>query len=440
MKILLISYYYPPDRAVGGQRARKVFESLQAAGHDVVVISAGDSTEGGTLQRVVPLPSVRDIYAALRDRYGYSKKDRDSDTANRPAPAPSTDATETPFWKRWIFSLIWLPDDRQGFIFPAIWRGWHLQSGRPDLIYTTAPPFSVHLAGAILRVLTGARWAAEFRDPWTTNPWKPVHMRSAFSDWLERKLEWLCTETADLLVPVSEGIAGRLAESGTGTPVTVIRNGIEDLRSAEAVKADIRTKGPFEIVYAGSFYHTRDPFPFLDAVKQLVADRLLGPEDLRIRFVGATEAYEGRSIGEFVRGAGLEEHVRLEGWMEPERCLRCIQTADALLLLALDQPDQVPNKLYEYLGARRPILAVADEEGEAARMLRQVGGHCVVPVNDARRILPALEALLDEGRRDPVGDQHVLESWTTAAQMGGLPGALEACRDPGFDRPAYRSP
>jgi hypothetical protein len=292
----------------------------------------------------------------------------------------------------------------------------------------------------MLRVLTGMPWVAELRDPWTANPWKPAEMRSAFSDWLERKLEWLCLETADLLVAVSDGIADRIEETGAGTPVTVVRNGIEDLRSAEAVTADIETEGPMEIVYAGSFYHTRDPFPFLDAVQLVVADRSLGPGDLRVRFLGPTGTYDGRSIEAYVRTAGLDEHVRLEGWVEPERSLDCIRTADLLLLLALDQPDQVPNKLYEYLGARRPILAVADEDGESARMLKQVGGHHVVSANDAARIRQVLESLLDEPRPGPVGDPGVLENWTTTAQLAGLSRTLEALAEGRADSWSYRSP
>lgn len=419
MKILLISYHYPPDRAVGGQRARKVADALHAAGHDVRVVAAGDAPDDDHVRRVVPIRSSRDVHAALRRRYGGSGG-RGSSHASGGEEAASSDIARTPFWKRWIFSLIWLPDDKQGFIPPAVARALRLPSWSPDLIYTTAPPPSVHLAGLLLKALTGAPWVAEFRDPWTANPWKPAYMRSAFSDWFERKLEWLCVESADLVVAVSDGIADRLEDTGTTTRIRVIRNGIEDLRSAETVTAIPRSGGPFEIVYAGSFYHTRDPFPFLDAVKQVVGDRALGPGDLQIRFLGPTDAYDGRSLSDHLREADLVEYVRLEGWVDPAESLALVQAADALLLLALDQPDQVPNKVYEYLGARRPILAVADENGETARMLRRAGGHYVIPANDVGLLRGAVERLLDEGRHGPVGDRDALSGWTTTSQMAGL--------------------
>jgi len=93
-----------------------------------------------------------------------------------------------------------------------------------------------------------------------------------------------------------------------------------------------------------------------------------------------------------------------------------------LLLLAQDQPAQVPNKLFEYLGARKPILAFADAHGEVARMLRRVGNHYLVAQDD-----PALaETVLDRALRDlrAAGGMHteedVLREWTTQHQMEQL--------------------
>lgn len=419
MRILLISYHYPPDRAVGGLRALKVAEALRDAGHEVTVLAAGRRVRAGDVHRVPPLASIRDAYAHVRD--SYRKMQQDPISVPR-APYSAPDGSPPSTWKRWLFSLIWLPDDKQGFITPAVSEARRLPGPRPELIYTTAPPFSVLLAGLLLKVLTGIPWVAEFRDPWTTNPWKPAYLRSAFSDWAERRLEWLCLERADLLVAVSDGIAESLAASGTRTPLMTARNGIEHLRTSGTVAPP--RGGPFEIVHAGSFYHARDPFPFFDALGQLIADRALRPADLQVLLIGGTESYEGRSIADHLRDAGLQEHVRLEGWMEPDRCLRKIERADALLLFALDQPDQVPNKLYEYLGARRPILAVLDEHGETARMLREVGGHCLVVANEVQSIRRGLEDMLNERRHEAVGNPAALRRWTTQAQMEELVAAV----------------
>ncbi|MDX2121780.1 MAG: hypothetical protein SF070_12085, partial [Gemmatimonadota bacterium] len=98
---------------------------------------------------------------------------------------------------------------------------------------------------------------------------------------------------------------------------------------------------------------------------------------------------------------------------------------DVLLLLAQQQPDQVPNKLYEYLGTRAPILAFADDAGETAAMLREAGGHTLVTGSDpdaaARGIEEAL-GLTAEPRVQP--DDRQLRAWTTEGQMDHLLTAL----------------
>ena len=98
--------------------------------------------------------------------------------------------------------------------------------------------------------------------------------------------------------------------------------------------------------------------------------------------------------------------------------------SDLLLLLAQGQPDQVPQKLYEYLGTRVPILAFADAEGESARMLARAGGHFVVFGDDAAGAEAALEQALTTLDGTPAGDHAVLTEWTTDGQLRRLMAAL----------------
>lgn len=423
LKVLLLSYYYPPDRAVGGQRARKVAEALRAAGHDVTVIAAGVSlAESEGLVRIKPILSVRELWARLRSRK------RETGNIEGLAAKLATAATEgtprtVPRWKRWIFSLIWLPDDRQGYILPVVWHAMRHAPSRPDLIYTSAPPFSVHLAGLLLKGLTGARWVAEFRDPWTTNPWKQGFLRSALSDWTEIHLERLCLGQADLVVAASEGIADRIRDRDSEAAIVIVRNGIERVEQG-AVQTGVTGSDLFQIVYAGTFYHSRSPFPFIEAIEQLVRHDSEGSRIL-VRLIGTPETFDGTSIADFVRDRGLTDVVLLEEWMDHRRCLESFRSADALFLLATQQPDQVPNKLYEYLGTRRPILAVTDAHGETARMLRQVGGHFIVPQNEKAPISTALKELI-RSPSSAVGDPDLLIEWSTERQMTGLAAAVRS--------------
>lgn len=418
MKILIVTYFFPPDRAVGGQRALKVATALKGAGHDVTIIAQGDSplrAEGG-VYRVRSMPSARGLYLSLRRSF---LRDRARRSAHHPGPEPVS-VEPVPFWKRWIISLLRLPDDKQGFIVPAVRRALKLRNGPPDLIYTTAPPFSVHLAGLLLNVLTGTPWIAEFRDPWTANPWKPESMRSAMSDRAEMLMEELCLRRADLVVAVSDGIARGLEGTDRAGPLLTVRNGIQRLENPDGRS---RTPGAgFEIVYAGSFYHQRDPRPFLEAIETMAASGQA--RDLRVRFIGGTDSYDGRSIPVLIRERHLTESVECLDWMPTEECHRHLTSADALLLLATGQPDQVPNKLYEYLGTGRPILAIVDADGESARMLRLAGGHEIVTQNEPGAIAEGLARLMGQARERPAANLQLLRQWTTTKQMATLVAAI----------------
>lgn len=432
MRIVVISYHYPPDPAVGGLRAAKVAEAFRRAGHEVHVVAAQvpealvplvRSPTGIAIQRVRAWRNPRELWLAWKRRGGGNG----GAPAGKSPPAEASAALplRVPAWKRMIFSALWLPDDHQGFAPAAVAAARRAFSEGVDLVYTTAPPFSGHLAGLWLSWRRRVRWMAEFRDPWTDNAWKPAHVRSVWSDAVERWLERQTVARAERIVAVSEGIArlfrAKLPPSQADR-VLLIRNGIEVLAAPGARPA---LPGPKRIAHVGSFYFGRDPRLFLAALAQVVARHRLGPADLQVDLVGRCRWYNGLSVEAEVSRLGLQELVRFQDWVPHQACQEIIQGADVLLLLAQQQPDQVPNKLYEYLGTRAPILAFADEAGETAAMLREAGGHTLVTGDDievaARGIEQAL-GLAAEPRVLP--DERRLRAWTTEGQMQHLLTAL----------------
>jgi hypothetical protein len=124
----------------------------------------------------------------------------------------------------------------------------------------------------------------------------------------------------------------------------------------------------------------------------------------------------------------LTAFVRIQDWLSHAAAWAIVDEADVLLLLAQEQPDQIPNKLYEYLGGRRRILAFADANGETARMLRLVGGHQVVTGNDGAEVERALEAVLAlETPNDTAGtNEMLLKEWTTDVQMQHILTAIDS--------------
>jgi glycosyltransferase involved in cell wall biosynthesis len=203
-------------------------------------------------------------------------------------------------------------------------------------------------------------------------------------------------------------------------------NGIDRLQPRR-----VRTEAgqPYRIVYTGSFYHDRDPRPFLDALAAWMRDSGLGTDDVQVDFAGRCRHYANISIEDHVRELRLCDVVQFHDWLSSEAIEDMLRRADLLLLLARSQPAQVPNKLFEYLGMRTPILAVVDEGGESARILNGVGGQFVLAGRDgevvgADAIRAALESAYARRNEPAATNESALEELLVERQFSHLATAL----------------
>lgn len=435
MRVLFVTYHYPPDPAVGAFRPGKVVDAFRAAGHEVVVVTAnlpGEKSglrvdEPGLRVRTVPTWSnPRDWYASIKSAFLRLRGAAVQENVRGISTGPVRATTTLPRWKRWIFSLLWLPDPRQGIVPPVLLASLKERHTGYDLVYSSGPPFSIHLAAWMARLLFRARWMVEFRDPWTSNPWKPWHVRSAFSDGAERWMERRCLAGADRVVCVTEGIRTGFESlnRGTGGKLLVALNGIDHLRNGEPAS---RRDGPVRVLHVGTLYHNRDPRPFLDALATARERYGMSPENVAVSFVGNCRWFGDCSLEAEIARRGLGDLVTLHDWVPHEEITHMLEEADVLLLLAQNQPDQVPNKLYEYLGTRKVILAWADEPGESAAMLGAVGGHTVIsdhPAEEQAEMVARALGLVSGERAEP--DGVVLERWRTGNQMATIVSSAES--------------
>lgn len=420
MDIALLAYYFPPSRAVGSIRAMNVAKAFAAAGHHVTVITAasGDgpprparSDAGIDILPVIPLRNLRELYARWKARHPGGAEPSSMGATSEP---PSH--KEVAGWRRLIFSLIWLPDDRQGFIPPAV-RALRKLRPRPDAVISTGPPFSTHLASLAGRFMIRRPWIMELRDPWSGNAQKPSWVRTRLTDALDRILEGLCLRTAALVVGASEGIERqireRLPQSPAQQKLLLVRNGISNLAPRPEAHRD-SGGSPFDLVHMGTIYYSRDPGPVLRAIQRLADSGTIRPGSFRFRLIGDSG---GDRVENQVRQLGIGDYIETPGWVSYTEAQEIMRRANALLLLAQGQPDQVPNKLYDYLGTRKPILALADADGETARMLDQVGGHYVT--HSASETQQALEKLIvaPQTQESSPSAEQLLQEWTTGSQM-----------------------
>ena len=422
--ILLITQAFPPEPVVGSLRAANVARAFHDAGHRVVVVTATVEGEAPGLRDWLPGVTVHTI--ALGPRYRerltrlfrrlQSLLPRAPQAAAGFAPAAAGDGRAGPASgvRGLLLSLVWIPDDELRFVWPAYRAARRLLREKVDFVYTSAPSHSTNLVGLLLRRLHAVRWAAEFRDPWCYPHSAPV---TPFVARANRYLERLSINAADYLVTVTDQTA-ELYRQRLGVragKVVVARNGIPSFTAREPR----RPGGPFRIVYSGSIYGGRDPRAFIRAVAEVAPECAAAGIPLAVD-IFAGDARADVPLDAWVSDLGLTDVVRVHDWLPHAEIQRVLRSADLLLLLAQRQPLQVPNKLYEYLGTRVPILAVADEQGETARMLRQAGGHYVVARDAPADIARALREAIARRDEAPAASAEVVDEWLTERQMQRL--------------------
>ncbi len=382
-RILLVSYFYPPSRDTGALRPAAMAKYLRRLGHEVEVVTTAAYGDDGD-------PTVHRTADAQLWRARRAGKDTvdalfDSDTyTGKPHPLSKAIVPEP-------LAVAWAPFARR--------EALRLHRRQPfDCVITTSPPESVHAVGMALR-RRGVPWVADVRDAWTfesLRPEFPTRAQRAMDRRLERR--WL--GAADVVVCVSEPAANDLRVRKIADPV-VITNGWDDEAAPDpAPAADVLDPERFSLLYTGRFgSYGRDPAPLVEAIARLAAEHPEAAARLELVVAGPLTDDEAQLMARDVSPARI---VRA-GSMPRERALALQREADALLLIAQPTRSQLLNiKVFEYLAAGRPILALAAGT-DAGRVVAETGGE-VVAADDPAAIAAALRALIESPPAPPAPD------------------------------------
>ncbi len=346
---------------------------LRRFGHEVEVLttSAYGSDGDPTVHRT------RDAQLWRARRAGKNTVDAlfDSDTYGGKPHALSKVIVPEPL------ALAWAPFARRGAL--------RLHRQRPfDCVITTSPPESVHAVGMALH-RRGVPWVADVRDAWTFESLRP-EFPTAAQRRLDGRLERRWLGAADVVVCVSEPAAQDLQNRGIADPVVITNGWDPEAAPAPAPTAGLLDPDRVSLLYTGRFgSYGRDPRALVDAVGNLARER---PEDAsRLEVVIAGPLTEDEA--ELMRRDVSPARIVVAGSQPREAALALQREADALLLIAQPERSQLLNiKLFEYLAAGRPILALAADT-DAGRVVEETGGE-VVRADDPAAIGAALRRLI----------------------------------------------
>lgn len=370
-KLLLVSYHFPPYNAIAAVRTGKMARHFVDIGWDVRVLAARPEAPATLPTEVEPSIVTRtsqsDVIAksqqvkqaianespqSLRKR--LEKSTRDSVSKRLSQGARSRLSNVKAAMLRW-------PDIHAGWRHPAVRAGATiLADWRPDMIYASAPPVTSLLIADDISRRYGIPWVAELRDLWVDDPYYPFGpLRRS----IERVWERRVIGRAAALVTVSD-VWQDMLRRRFKKPVALVMNGYDPADFPTSARAP-DPGGPLRVLHTGHIYvGYRDPTPLFRAIA------MLGPErnDIIVEFVGTN----GEGIAGLARAAGVEDRVIVRPPIPYKDSLASQMNADVLLHLQWDDPKEagtIGGKLFEYLGARRPVLCVGYESGSVAQIV-----------------------------------------------------------------------
>jgi len=453
-RALVVAYCFPPHAAIGTHRTLRLVAHLAASGWAVDVLTAkaeaylpGTPTEPELLDRI---PSgVRVIRSgAFRGftRLGAwvqpLKRARAGMGERRPAPAPRdssrrSGATRAGL-KTTLEELCAMPDKEIGWYAPAFAHAVLALSGRrPDVIFSSAPPWTTHVVAGSLASAYGCPWVADFRDPWVRSQW--TRYRSPLATAIARRLEQRVVHQAKAVVFTTETARHEFASyygAETARKFHVVFNGCEPM---ELQTAEARAGDEFVVLHAGSLYGGRNPLPLLNVIAHLRAKSPDAARRLRVRFLGST-SFPGLDLPGICRDLDIANVVEFLPRVARDASLQEIRRASALLILQAGTTMAIPGKLYEYIAAGRPVLALC-EAGEMARFIRANRLGIVAHPADAADIERGLLALLARAADSwgPV-DPSLFDGRLRAAELAGLMTAACPAHVPDGSRAADAAP
>ena len=353
-KVLIITYHFPPRPTVGSLRPLGLAKYMPEFGWEAIILTArlpGRPAPGfwvietpysdalGFLRRFLGLDSEQNVMAQIAQ---LKKKLR----------IRSEKSVVDFLLARWG-EMTAYPDAQKGWKAFAIGAGNNfLQKESVDAMISTSSPVTSHIIARELSYGHGIPWVADFRDLWTQNHYYPY---SPLRKVIEKRLERSTLHQADALVTVSEPASCKLGTLHQGKPIYTIGNGF-DTEEINSPEVDLTDK--FTITYTGNLYPGRQTAePLFVALGDLIAKGIMEAHNVEVRFYGAEVGW----IDKQAESYGLGDIVKQFGIVPRETALQRQRESQLLLLIKWNDSRErgaYSVKIFEYLSAKRPILAV----------------------------------------------------------------------------------
>jgi len=385
-KVLVFTYYWPPSGGPAVQRWLSLSQLLPEFGIEPIIITVDPASASyvlldQSLEKRVP-EKLR-VYKTksfevltLYQRLMGKDKLPTAGFANESEPGILQKAM------RWIRGNLFFPDPRKG------WNRYALQKAREVIrtedikaVITAGPPQSTHLIGERLQSEFNLFWLCDFHDAWTNVWYYDELMKTNWAKNIDLRTEQRVLEKADHIITVGNQIKDDFSQKlGSEKKIRIHSMGYDDdlFDTRPEVPRDV-----FTITYTGTMADNYEPEALFKALSQL---RKQHSEFVcKVQLVGLIS--EG--IQKKVEELGIADLVELKGYMPHVRAIECLKQSCMLLLVSPNTPQAkmiIPGKIYEYMATGIPILNLATQDTETARIINECEGGATFSRDNLQQI------------------------------------------------------
>lgn len=367
-RALIITYYWPPSGGPGVQRWLKFVKYFREFGVEPIVYAPENPNyplvdENFSLE--IP-PDIEIIKLPINEPYRFAKLFSQKKTKQISSGIISKkEISVMEKLMLYVRGNFFIPDARVGWVKPSVeFLSKYISENAVDVVISTGPPHSLHLIGMELQKKLSIKWIADFRDPWTTIHYHKSLRLNKSSERKHKELEALVLKSADFVV-VTSPTTKKEFEMITETPIAVITNGYDI-----SEKIDFDMDSGFSISHIGSLLSERNPEVLWKVLAEICKENTDFKNDLQLKFAGAISKEVKKSLENFQ----LIDTCKFLGYVSHSEALKLQHRSQVLLLVEINTVETkaiIPGKLFEYLAAKRPIIALGPKESDIEEIITE---------------------------------------------------------------------
>ena len=382
-KVLVITYYWPPSGGAGVQRWVKFIKYFKDQNINPFIISVDPDFASYPLidnSLTNDIPDNTNVYLTkTNEPYSLYKKINNNQT---PYAGFANEGRPNFFQKiaRFIRGNFFIPDSRKGWNNFAYKKAVEiLEKENIDTVITTSPPHSTQLIGLKLKETQNIKWIADLRDPWTDIYYYKSMLHTKWAKQKDLNYEKRVIEKSDKVVVVSDSIKQLLLNKSNlvqESKIHIIPNGFDE---DDFLVSSKNNNSKFLLSYVGTI--TKD-YP-LDSIKKSISNL-----NINLEFTGKADEPTKLLLNEV---ASFNNHVK------HKESINLLLASDMLLLVIpkiSNNKGILTGKLFEYLGARKPILCIGPTDGDAAKIIEECKAGKTFDYSDENGIYDFIETYM----------------------------------------------